>query len=119
MKNHSDKTNPEIVLERMKQDELHKAKGRSMAAQHHDDGMARLPRVSIDFKIPLWGIMGSLAVFLTGLASMYFQLARVADDVTEMKATMKVNNSTTIQFAQEQALLKFRVEKLEENKERR
>lgn len=87
--------------------------GSSMSPSQTDEGMAKLPRVSIDLKIPLWGIMGVVGTAALVAAFMYFTLVRVAEDVIELKATMKSSNAQTIQFAQEQALIKFRVEKLE------
>lgn len=83
-----------------------------MPPSNNENGVA-LPRVSIDFKLPLWGLVSIAIAMGSYQVSMYFQLARVGEDVTELKAAVKASNSATIQFAQEQALLKYRVEKLE------
>lgn len=83
-----------------------------------DDSVATLPRVTLDFNVPMWGVMGLIGSGVVIAATMYFQLARLADDVTELKATMKAGNAQTIQYAQEQALLKFRIEKLEDTRAR-
>lgn len=86
-----------------------------MAPVPEDEGAVRLPRVSIDLKLPLWGILSAAAIGIAGLLSTYNQVARVGEDMQELKAQLKANNSQTIQFAQEQALLRFRVEKLEQS----
>jgi hypothetical protein len=91
----------------------------SMEPMQQEEGAVRLPRVSIDLKIPLWGLLGAAVFVIGSLMSTYYQLSRVADDVNDMKASIRSNNTTTIQFAQEQALLKFRVEKLEQDRERK
>lgn len=86
--------------------------------QQYNDGEVRLPRVSIDPRLPLWGLLGAAAALVMGLVGMYYQLDQVGKDVIELKATVRANNAETIKFAQEQALLKFRVEKLEQEKAR-
>jgi hypothetical protein len=83
-------------------------------AQDQDTTTVSLPRVSVDFKIPLWGIMGAAAIFLTGLASMYMQVGRVAEDVLELKAYARTANGTTLEFAKAQARLEARIERVEE-----
>lgn len=77
------------------------------------DAQARLPRVVVDLKIPLWGLASAAAVVLWGLVSMYFTLATVSSKVDELQATVKVANSNFNQIVSEQALIKYRVEKLE------
>lgn len=81
-----------------------------------DEGGVQLPRVTIDLKVPLWSLVSAAAVVVVGLVGMYYRLDQVGRDVNEMQITMKANNATTIQFAQELALQKFRIEKLEEQK---
>ncbi|HEY0915658.1 MAG TPA: hypothetical protein VGE22_12375 [Solimonas sp.] len=73
----------------------------------------RLPRVVVDFKIPLPWLLGGAVAVLWGLITMYFQLMNLTASVEEMKATVKANNNSTLQFASELALAKFRIEKLE------
>jgi len=81
--------------------------------EQEDQGALRFPSVTVDFKIPLPWLLSGAGVLLWGLIAMYFQLRGVSESVDELKASVKTNNVTTIQFAQEQAILKFRVEKLE------
>lgn len=98
-------------------DELLAQEGSSMPTETPEE-IVRLPQVSIDFKLPAWSLVSVAIMVGSGLISMYFQLARVGDDVTELKAAVKTSGASTIQFAQEQALIKYRVEKLEANEMR-
>ncbi|HYE71195.1 MAG TPA: hypothetical protein VD932_06715 [Aquabacterium sp.] len=78
-----------------------------------DEGQARLPRVVVDFKLPLPWLIGGALVIAWGLISMFFKLSAVSENVDELKATVKASTAVTTQFAGEQALIKYRVEKLE------
>lgn len=85
-------------------------KGRDVDTR--DDGM-RLPRVKIDLSIPVWGLATGGVVVVWGLVSMYFTLQDVSGKVSDLQATVRASNTATIQLASDQALLKYRVEKLE------
>lgn len=77
----------------------------------------RFPRMSLDFKLPLpWVLSGAISV-LWGLIGMWFKLSSVSDSVEEMKVAVKANNLTTVQYASEQTLIKYRLEKLEAKRE--
>jgi hypothetical protein len=78
-----------------------------------DEGQARLPRVTVDLKIPLWGLASAAVIVVWGLVSMYFKLTNVSESVISMQADVRAFNAATTQFASEQALIKYRVEKLE------
>ncbi len=85
-------------------------------ANKNDESQARLPRVIVDLKIPLWGVGSAAGVLLWGLVSMYFTLQDVSSKVGELQVSVKASNASTIQLASDQALLKYRVEKLEAEK---
>lgn len=76
------------------------------------DGM-KLPSVTIDFRVPLWQIVAAFSFFVAGLIGMYYQLAQLSESVIEVKATLRVNNTQTMEFAREQAVMKFRLDSLE------
>jgi uncharacterized membrane protein (DUF106 family) len=78
-----------------------------------EETQARLPRVVVDLKIPMWGLMSAAAVLAAGLINMYITLIDVSSKMSEMQGTVKATNGETIKMAQEQALIKYRLEKLE------
>lgn len=82
-----------------------------------DDGAVKLPRVSIDFKIPLPWLIGGAAFIVTGLVSMYYQQLQIAENVMELKTSMKTTNAMTTQLVTDQAIMKYRLEKLEHDKQ--
>lgn len=78
----------------------------------------RLPRVVVDFKIPLPWLLGGAGVLFWGLIGMWFKLAALAENVAELQINVKAGTATTIQYASEQTLIKYRLEKLEAERER-
>lgn len=107
----------EILRNDMREQGFPLKKGSSMApAPKHDEGAVQLPRVSIDFKVPLWSLVVVAAIGVTSLVAMYYQLQQVGIDVNEMKSTVRTVNSSTIQLAQDLAVLKFRMDKLEQER---
>lgn len=89
-----------------------------MTQENQQDDAFRLPRVTIDLKVPLWSLMTVAAIAFSGLVGMYYQLDQVGRDVVDLKATLRAVNSDTIKFAKEQAVLEFRVQKLEQMRDR-
>ena len=80
--------------------------------QDQEDTM-RLPRVTVEWKIPLWGVVSAGGGLVWSLVAMYFQLTQVSQQMAEMQALFKTSSAATVQLASDQALLKYRVEKLE------
>lgn len=78
-----------------------------------DTEQLRLPRVTLDFKIPLWGIVCAGTGLVWSLVAMYFQLAQVSSQMVAMQELLKANNAAMVQLTSEQVLLKYRIEKLE------
>jgi len=88
--------------------------------QDQQDGQQmRLPRVIVDFRIPLPWLLGGAGVVFWGLVGMWFKLVALDDNVAELQIAVKAGTATTIQYASEQALIKYRLEKLEAKEERR
>lgn len=84
-----------------------------------DEGAVHLPRVSIDFKVPLWSLVATAGLGLGALITMYYRLDQVGRDVTEMQIAVRSMNGVTLAFAQDSAILKFRVDKLEQERKDR
>lgn len=83
-----------------------------------DAQQMRLPRVVVDFKIPLPWLLGGAGVMFWGLVGMWFKLAALTDNVNELQIAVKAGTATTIQYASEQTLITYRIEKLEAERER-
>lgn len=72
---------------------------------------AELPgaRISIDLKMPLWGMIcaagGGFALF----ASLYFSVQALTEAVRELQVTVKTGNTSVMTLQSEQSLIKFRV----------
>lgn len=83
-----------------------------------DGQQVRLPRVVVDFKIPLPWLLGGAGVLFWGLIGMWFKLAALGESVAELQISVKAGTATTIQYASEQTLIKYRLEKLEADRDR-
>ncbi len=80
--------------------------------RRHSDPMARY----IDTRIPLVWLLttgGTLAVLLFGI---YFNVQRLSEDVGELKATTKAGNIQAATVAGEVAIIKWRLDNLEDPK---
>lgn len=77
------------------------------------EAQVKLPRVTIDLKVPLWGLVTAGTVLVWAMVSMYFELASVSKTVLAMQSDLKANNAATLQYQREQDLIKYRLEKLE------
>lgn len=78
-----------------------------------DEDQVRLPRVTLDLKVPIWSVGIALAGLVWSLVSMYFQLSTMSAQMADLQLLLKASNTQTVQLAAEQALLKYRIEKLE------
>jgi hypothetical protein len=88
-------------------------KGEEASVETKDENTARLPRVVLDLRIPLPWLLGGAGVLLWGLISMYFTLLDVSRNVTQMQIELRSATSSAMQLTSDQAMLKYRVEKLE------
>lgn len=67
-------------------------------------------RVTIDYSVPLWGVLCVLGVGLLALIGMYFNGLQTQKSVEELQILMKSGNQSVIVLSSEVNLLKFRVE---------
>lgn len=73
------------------------------------------PRI-IDMKLPLPWLLGSAAAIVLAFAYVSFSVDRMREDVAELRATAKAWNERLSSMTSETALLKYRVEALERDR---
>ncbi len=83
-----------------------------------NEATGRLPRVVVDFKIPLPWLLAAAGSIFWGLIGMWFNLAALGESVAELQIAVKAGTATTIQYASEQTIIKYRLEKLEAERDR-
>ena len=76
------------------------------------EGAVALMRM-VDFRIPLPWLLGGFVMAAGLLIGMYYQLQAVSEQLRDVQVTLKASNQALIQLTADQALLKYRVEKLE------
>ena len=81
----------------------------------HDTQPGELPRLSkiVEMKLPLTWLLGVAFMIAAAFVSMYFQLGKLSEDVTDLKITVKAGNGQSATIQGEIAILKFRLENLE------
>jgi hypothetical protein len=67
-------------------------------------------RVTIDYSVPLWGVLCVLGVGLLALIGMYFTGLQTQKAVEELQILMKSGNKSVTVLSSEVNLLKFRVD---------
>lgn len=67
----------------------------------------------VDFRIPLVWLLGGFLMAASVLIGMYFQLQQVRESLTELQATVKAGNVQAITIASEIALMRYRIENIE------
>ena len=85
-----------------------------MSQDTHDD-MTRVTRV-IDMKLPLHWLLGLAFGAFAAFASIYFQVGKLGEDMTDLKITVKAGNGQAATIQGELAILKFRIENIEADK---
>ncbi len=70
----------------------------------------------IDTRIPLVWLMGTGGAFAVLLFGIYFNVQRLSEDVGELKATSKAGNIQAATVAGEVAIIKWRLDNLEDPK---
>ena len=70
-------------------------------------------RVSVDLKLPLWGMITAAGAGFALFASLYFSVQALTDAVRELQITVKSGNTSVSVLTSEVALLKFRVGTIE------
>jgi hypothetical protein len=81
------------------------------------EGAVALMRM-VDFRIPMPWLLTGFLVGVGALVGMYYQLQNVTEALRDMQVTLKANNTSLVQLAAEQALLKYRIDKLEAHQPR-
>lgn len=67
-------------------------------------------------KIPLTWLIGGAFSFACVFAGMYFKLGQLAEDMTDLKISVKSGNSQAATVQGEIAILKFRIENIESDR---
>lgn len=75
------------------------------------------PRI-IDMKLPLPWLLGSATAIVMAFAYVSFSVDRMREDVAELRATAKAWNDRLSSISSETALLKYRVDALEQQRVR-
>lgn len=87
-------------------------------ASDENEATGRLPRVVVDFKIPLPWLLAAAGSIFWGLIGMWFKLAALGESVADLQIAVKAGTATTIQYASEQTLIEYRLKKLEAERDR-
>ena len=66
-------------------------------------------RLTIDLKIPLWGMITAAGAGFILFASLYFSVQALTDAVKDLQITVKSGNTSVMTLQSEQSLIKFRV----------
>ncbi|HQS00786.1 MULTISPECIES: hypothetical protein [unclassified Polaromonas] len=70
-------------------------------------------RVTIDYSVPLWGVLSVVGAGLLALVGMYFNGLQTQKAVEELQILMKSGNQSVTVLNSEVNLLKFRVETID------
>jgi hypothetical protein len=70
----------------------------------------------IDMKLPLHWLLGVVFAAFAAFASIYFQVGKLGEDMTDLKIAVKAGNGQAATIQGELAILKFRIENLEYEK---
>ena len=69
---------------------------------------------AIEFKLPLAWLLSIAAALVWVLIQQYFTLTALVVSVNDLQTSVKAFNQTTITLTSEQALIKYRLENLEQ-----
>lgn len=67
-------------------------------------------RVTIDYSVPLWGVLSVVGTGMLVLVGMYFNGLQTQDAVKELQILVKTGNNSVNLLDREVNLLKFRVD---------
>lgn len=81
------------------------------------DGIA-LMKVGVDMRVPLGWVLSTLGAGLLALIAMYYSIQSMGEAVREMQITLRQNQQAFIQLTGDFALVKYRLERLEEKEEK-
>lgn len=91
--------------------------GISVTEQEAPTVPERITRI-VDFRIPLPYLLTGVGIVLWSQIGQYFAMQQLQRDVQELQITVKAGNSQSITLAGELALVKFRLENLENERGR-
>lgn len=91
-----------------------------MSPQNQNPRPYEGPRFSqmVDMRIPLWGVLGGLAVGMGMAATLWFSNLQLVETVRDLKIAVQSGNTSVGVLSSETALLKFRVGTVEEEQKR-
>lgn len=72
----------------------------------------------VDMRIPLWGVLGTLAAGIGMAATLWFTTQQLVESVKDLKIAVQSGNTSVSVLASESALLKFRVGSVEDELKR-
>jgi hypothetical protein len=70
-------------------------------------------RISVDFKIPLWGLMTAFGLACLLIAGLYFKVEGLTVVMQELQITAKAGNAALVSVASENAMQNFRLGAIE------
>ena len=84
------------------------------ASKTHDTGAI----ISVDFQLPLWGLLCAAGVGCLMIAGLYFNVQALTTAVTELQITVKAGNSALVSVASENAMQNYRLGAIESEQAR-
>jgi hypothetical protein len=70
-------------------------------------------RISVDFKLPLWGLLCAAGVGCLLVAGLYFNVQALTAAVTDLQTTVKAGNAAMVSVASENAMQNYRLGAIE------
>lgn len=92
--------------------------GISMSEQQDNQALPERVTRIVDFRIPLPYLLTGVAIVVWALIGQYFAMQQLQRDVQELQITVKAGNTQGMATAGEMALLKYRIENLENDRVR-
>ena len=75
-------------------------------------------RISVDFKLPLWGLLTAFSLACLMIAGLYFNVQGLTAAVTELQVTVKAGNAALINMSSENAMQNYRLGAIETEQSR-
>ena len=75
-------------------------------------------RISVDFKLPLWGLLTSFSLACLMLAGLYFNVQGLTVAVTELQVAVKAGNAALVNVSSENAMQNYRLGAIEAEQSR-
>lgn len=91
-----------------------------MSSQNQNPRPYEGPKFSqmVDMRIPLWGMLASLAAGMGMAATLWFSNQQLVESVRDLKIAVQSGNTSVGVLSSETALLKFRVGTIEDEQKR-